>query len=171
MTEERPGLESRRGFLTRLTGWLTGLGAAVGSWPFVRSLAPNVLYEPPRRFKIGTPDIYSEGVHYLDQHRLFVFRRDNAFHTISGICSHLGCTVKFSPFKQQKELTVRKVTYDSLGEFHCACHGSRFRDEGTNFAGPAPRPLQWHRLELSPEDGQIVVDLSREVDRDFRLVV
>ncbi len=171
MTEERPGLESRRGFLTQLTGWLTGLGAVVGSWPFVRSLVPNVLYEPPRRFKIGMPETFSEGVHFLVEHRLFVFRRDNAIHTVSGICSHLGCTVKFSPFKQEKELTVRKVTYGSLGEFHCACHGSRFRDEGTNFAGPAPRPLQWHRLELSPEDGQIVVDLAREVDRDFRLVV
>ncbi len=171
MTEKSPGLESRRGFLRKLTGWLTGLGAVIGSWPFFRSLVPNVLYEPPRRFKIGMPDVYSEGVHFLEQHRLFVFRRDNAFHTISGICSHLGCTVKFSPFKQEKELTVRKLSYGSQGEFHCACHGSRFRDEGTNYAGPAPRPLKWFELELSPEDGQIVVDLAREADRDFRLVV
>lgn len=163
--------ESRRGFLTKLTGWLIGLGFVAGSWPFVRALVPNVLYEPPRRFKIGPPDLFQEGVHFLDEHRLFVFRHENAFHAISGVCTHLGCTLKFSPFKQPQELTVRKMSYRSEGEFHCACHGSRFRDEGTNFAGPAPGPLQWYQLELSPEDGQLVVNMTSVVDRDFRLVV
>ncbi|MCP4659907.1 MAG: ubiquinol-cytochrome c reductase iron-sulfur subunit [bacterium] len=165
-----PG-ESRRGFLGKLTGWLFGLGVAGGSWTFLRSLVPNVLYEPPKRFKIGRADDYQEGVRFLDEHRIYLFRNGNAFHAISGVCTHLGCTVKFSPFTQERELTVRKLSYRSQGEFHCACHGSRFRDEGTNFAGPAPRPLRWHRLELSPEDGQLVVDLAAEVDRDFRLVV
>jgi len=162
---------SRRGFLRKATGWLFGLGFVGGSWTFIRSLVPNVLYEPPRRFKIGSPDAFPPGVHFLDEHRLFVFRKDNSFHAISAVCSHLGCTVKFSPFKQLKELTVRKLTYRSQGEFRCACHGSQFRDEGTNFAGPAPRPLKWHGLEISPEDGQLVVDLGQEVDREFRLVV
>jgi menaquinol-cytochrome c reductase iron-sulfur subunit len=163
--------ESRRSFLGKLTGGLFGIGFVAGSWTFVRSLIPNVLYEPPRRFKIGAPDAFAPGVHYLDEHRLFVFRRDNAFHAISAVCTHLGCTVKFSPFKSEREMTVRKLTYHSQGKFRCACHGSEFRDEGTNFAGPAPRPLKWHRLEISPEDGQLMVDLAREVDRDFRLVV
>jgi cytochrome b6-f complex iron-sulfur subunit len=163
--------ESRRGFLRKLTGGLFGIGIVGSSWTLVRSLVPNVLYEPPRRFKIGDPASYPDGVHYLDRHRLFLFRDENAFHAISAVCTHLGCTVKFSPFKQQRELTVRKLTYRSRGEFRCACHGSQFRDEGTNYAGPAPRPLKWHELTLSPEDGQLVVDIRREVDRDFRLVV
>jgi len=163
--------ESRRGFITRLTGWIVGIGFVAGSWPFVRSLFPNVLYEPPRRFKIGTPDSFQDGVHFLQDHRMFLFRDGSSFHAISGVCTHLGCTVKYSPFKQEKEMTVRKVTYESAGEFHCACHGSRFRDEGTNFSGPAPRPLSWYQIELSPEDGQLVVNMSQEVDREFRLVV
>ncbi len=163
--------ESRRGFLTKVTGWLLGLGFVAGTWPLVRSLFPNVLYEPPLRFKIGNPNAFQEGVTFLDPHRLFLIRHGNSFHTIQGTCTHLGCTLKFSPFKRDKELTVRRLEYRSLGEFHCACHGSRFRDEGTNFAGPAPRPLEWFELTLSPEDGQLVVDLSRKVDRHFRLVV
>ena len=60
---------------------------------------------------------------------------------------------------------------NSPGEFLCPCHGSKFRGEGTNYSGPAPRPLQSFHIEVSPADGQLIVDLSREVDRDFRLVV
>jgi menaquinol-cytochrome c reductase iron-sulfur subunit len=157
--------------LRRATGWILGFGAVVGAWPLFRSLIPNILYEPPKRFKIGKPEDYQQGVRYLDEHRIYLVREENAFHAISAVCSHLGCTVKFAPFKNQKEMTVRKKTYNSKGEFHCPCHGSRFRDEGTNFAGPAPRPLQWYRLELSPEDKQLVVNMSEEVNRDFRLVV
>ena len=166
-----PGEVSRRGFLGKLTGGLFGVGFLAGSWTFIRSLVPNVLYEPPRRFKIGRPEVYPPGVHFLDEHRIFLFRSDNSFHAISAVCSHLGCTVKFSPYKQAKEQTVRKLTYRSQGEFRCACHGSMFKDEGTNYAGPAPRPLKWFRLERSAADGQLVVDVSQEVERDFRLVV
>jgi len=172
MTEAKPSKqETRRGFFRKLTGWLLGLGFVAGSWPFIRSLFPNVLYEPPRIFKIGMPDYFQDGVTFLDKHRLFLFRHDNSFHAVEGICSHLGCTLKFSPFKEEVELTVRKIQYQSQGEFHCPCHGSRFRDEGTNFAGPAPRPLKWYQMELSPADGQLVVNMAQEVDRDFRLVV
>ncbi len=163
--------ESRRGFITKLTGWVIGLGALAGSWPLVRALIPNVLYEPPKRFKIGRPENFTAGVHFLEQYRLFVFRQDNAFHVVSGSCTHLGCMLKFSPFKTGRELTVRNLTYESQGEFHCACHGSKFHDDGTNFSGPAPRPLAWYQVDLSPENGELVVDVSEEVDRDFRLVV
>jgi menaquinol-cytochrome c reductase iron-sulfur subunit len=164
-------VHSRRTFLRRAIGWVLGLGTAVGTWPLFRSLVPNILYEPPKRFKIGNPDEFQQGVQFLDEHRVYLFRDGNAFHAISGVCTHLGCTVKFSPFKQGREMTVRKQTYSSMGEFHCPCHGSRFRDEGTNFAGPAPRALKWYQLELSPEDNQLVVNVSEEVDREFRLVV
>ena len=155
---------ARRSFLTRLTGGVVGLGALLTSWPFVRSLFPNVLYEPPRRFPVGLPEV-------LDAQRVFLFRSANGFHAVSGICSHLGCTVKFAPYKQPKEQTVRGLTIESPGEFLCPCHGSKFHGEGTNYSGPAPRPLQAFHIEISPADGQLVVDLGREVDRDFRLVV
>jgi len=163
--------QARRGFLTRLTGIVVGLGALLTSWPFVRSLFPNVLYEPPRRFPVGLPEAFQPGVTFLDSQRVFVFRSANGFHAVSGICTHLGCTVKFAPYKQPKEQTVRGLTIESPGEFLCPCHGSKFHGEGTNYSGPAPRPLQAFHIEISPADGQLVVDLGRQVDRDFRLVV
>lgn len=166
-----PGGETRRGFLEKLTTVVAAAGALVAGWPLLRSLVPNVLYEPPKKFRIGSPASFQEGVTFLEQHRIFLFRESSNFHAISGICTHLGCTVKFSPYLSPQEDTVRQFTFRSLGEFHCPCHGSKFRGEGTNYAGPAPRPLKCYHLEVSPATGELVVDVSTEVDRDFRLVV
>jgi menaquinol-cytochrome c reductase iron-sulfur subunit len=162
---------ARRTFLARLSGIVVGLGALLTSWPFIRSLFPNVLYEPPQRFKVGPPDAFQLGVTFLDEQRVFLFREAGGFYAVSGICTHLGCTVKFAPFVQAREQTVRGKTYQTLGEFLCPCHGSKFHGEGTNYAGPAPRPLKSFHIDISAADGQLVVDLGHEVDRDFRLVV
>lgn len=162
---------SRRSFLIKSAQGIFGLGFLAGIWPYLRSLIPNVFYEPPMKFKVGTPDKFSEGVTFLENHRVYVFRERNSFYCISAICTHLGCTVKYAPFRQEKDLTVRGISFKSKGEFHCPCHGSKFRDEGTNFSGPAPGPLKWFRLGISPEDGQLVVNLSENVDRAFRLVI
>ena len=162
---------TRRSFLARLTGGVIGLGSLFGLWFSARSLVPNVLYERPRKVKVGLPGIFPEGVSFIDEHRVYLFRERNAFYAVSGVCSHLGCTVKYSPFRQAQEMTVRSRKYASKGEFHCPCHGSKFRDEGTNYSGPAPRPLECFHLEVAPEDGQLRVDMGREVDREFRLVV
>ena len=161
----------RRSFLGKLTGGILGLGAISTLLFSVRSLIPNILYEPPRKFKIGLPETFQDGVSFIDKQRIYIIRDVNSFHAISGICTHLGCTLKFSPFKDKKEITVRNLSYTSIGEFHYPCHGSKFRDESTNYAGPAPRPLQWFAVELAPEDGQLTVNMAQIVDRDFRLVV
>ncbi|MFQ5655458.1 MAG: ubiquinol-cytochrome c reductase iron-sulfur subunit [Planctomycetota bacterium] len=163
--------ETRRSFLTRCAGGATGAGALVSGWPFFRCLVPNVLYEAPKRFKIGLPERFQEGVTFLDERRIFLFKEGRSFHAISGICTHLGCTVNFAPFGRERSQTVRDLTFTTRGEFHCPCHGSKFHGEGTNFAGPAPRPLPWHPLEISPAEGELMVDVSREVDRDYRLVI
>ena len=48
----------------------------------------------------------------------------------------------------------------SENKFKCPCHGSGYDNEGVNFEGPAPRPMDRAHVELAP-DGQIVVDVSR----------
>ena len=43
--------------------------------------------------------------------------------------------------------------------------------DGTNVAGPAPKPLAWYHLSIAPDDGQLVADLAQEVAHDFRLTI
>src|SRR6476620_8452880 len=79
MKAERINL-SRRKWITRI-----GLGAtllAVGgqAYAFLRSLVPNVLYENPQRFKVGTVDQFGEGAKFIDDKRIFIFREKNTFH-------------------------------------------------------------------------------------------
>ena len=169
--EDSMEAKPRRTFLTRFTGAMVGVGGLIAGWPLFRSLVPNVLYEPPRRFKIGAPESFQDGVTFIDKQRIYLFRQGGSFFCISAVCSHLGCTVKFSPYKKREEKTVRKHTFEAVGEFLCPCHGSKFHGEGTNFAGPAPRPLAWYPLELSAADGELIVDMGLDADRDFRLVV
>ena len=153
-----------------------GLGAtilAIGgqAYAFLRSLIPNVLYENPQRFKVGTIDQFSEGAKFIDDKRIFLFREKNTFHCISATCTHLGCTVKMNRLNQPKTVNVRGRQINEQVEFACPCHGSKYYGDGTNYSGPAPRPLAHYRLELSPEDGQLVVDTSQIVPQDFRLTV
>ena len=162
---------SRRKLIARI-----GLGAtllAVGGQAFavIRSLVPNVLYENPQRFKIGTVDQFSEGAKFIDDKRIFIFREKNTFHCISATCTHLGCTVKMQRLNQPKKVSVRGREINEQAEFACPCHGSKYYGDGTNYAGPAPRPLAHYKIEVAPEDGQLVVDTSQLVPQDFRLTV
>jgi menaquinol-cytochrome c reductase iron-sulfur subunit len=141
------------------------------AYAFMRSLVPNVLYESPQRYKVGTPDQFNEGPTFLEDKRIFVFRQKNTFHAISATCTHLGCTVKMQRLNQPKKVSVRGREIEELAEFACPCHGSKYYGDGTNYSGPAPRPLDYYKLELSPDDGQLLVDASKVVGQDFRLTV
>jgi menaquinol-cytochrome c reductase iron-sulfur subunit len=162
---------TRRKLISRI-----GLGAtllAIGgqAYAFIRSLVPNVLYEDPQRFKVGTVDQFGEGAKFLEDKRVFIFRQKNTFHCISATCTHLGCTVKMQSLNQRKKVSVRGREIDEQVEFACPCHGSKYYGDGTNYAGPAPRPLAHYKLEVAPEDGQLIVDTSQTVAQDFRLTV
>jgi cytochrome b6-f complex iron-sulfur subunit len=162
---------SRRKLLARF-----GIGAtliAIGgqAYAFMRSLVPNVLYEDPQRFKVGTLDQFGEGVTFIDAKRIFIFRQKNTFHCISASCTHLGCTVKMQRLNQAKKVKARGREIDEQVEFACPCHGSKYYGDGTNYAGPAPRPLAHYKLEVAAEDGQLVVNTSETVPQDFRLTV
>jgi len=127
--------------------FLIQIGAAA------RAFLPNVLYEPLKRFKLKRPDQYAEGFTFDPDHRLFVVRNQDNFHAISAVCTHLGCTVQW-----------RET------QFACPCHGSRFRPDGIVIGGPAPRPLPWYDVSLSP-DGFIEVDTETQVERGFNFTL
>jgi len=161
----------RRDFLHMI-----GIGSILASiagfgFQSLRSLIPNVLYEPPRKFKIGPPSNLSEGVTFIEEKQLYVFKEGKSFYSISASCTHLGCTVKHTKLNQPKEVEINGEKKQISSEFHCPCHGSKYYGDGTNYSGPAPRPLKWYKLELSPDDGQLIADMGKEVEQNFRLTV
>jgi cytochrome b6-f complex iron-sulfur subunit len=118
----------------------------------IRAFVPQVLYEPPSKFKIGKPEDFSEGITYLPEYKLYVFRNGGTFSTISAVCTHLTCVVDWKP--------------DQKG-FYCSCHGSKFSEDGTNLTGPAPRPLPWYALSLAP-DHTLLVETDKHVTQSYK---
>jgi menaquinol-cytochrome c reductase iron-sulfur subunit len=164
-------MPDRRDFLMRLGIGAGAAGIAIQGAASLRSLVPNVSYDAPTTVKVGLPMEFPDGLKFLPDERLFVFRQGNVFHAISAVCTHLGCTVRAEALSQPEEKTVGGTSLRLTHRFLCPCHGSKYGGDGVNVSGPAPRPLTWYHLEVAPDDGQLVVDLAHEVDRDFRLTV
>jgi len=164
-------MTDRRDFLMKLGFGAGVVGLATQSAVSLRSLVPNVSYDAPTTVKLGLPLEFPDGLKFLPDQRLFVFRQGNVFHAISAVCTHLGCTVRAEALSQPEEKTVNGAPLRLTHRFLCPCHGSRYEGDGGNVSGPAPRPLTWYHLEVAPDDGQLVVDLAREVGREFRLTV
>ncbi len=151
----RHDAQTRRRFLfaTGTTTVVAGMVGFLGAT--ARYLFPNVLYEPPSRFPVGRPDDFPPGTAtFLPSQRLFIFNSDAGFYAISSICTHLGCNVNHVPGNG----------------FACPCHGSRFDANGRVAHGPAPAPLAWFGLSLSPR-GELIVDERRLVESDYRFKV
>jgi menaquinol-cytochrome c reductase iron-sulfur subunit len=154
----------------------TGTGAGIVAIGYqalasLRSLVPNVSYDAPTTVKLGPPSEFPDGLKFLPDERLFVFREGNTFHAISAVCTHLGCTVRAEAMSQPEVMTGEGAPLRLTHRFLCPCHGSRYGGDGGNVAGPAPRPLAWYHLSVAADDGQLVVDLAREVEHDFRLTL
>jgi menaquinol-cytochrome c reductase iron-sulfur subunit len=166
---DKPG--DRREFIVKV-GIGAGLVALGGqALASLRSLVPNVSYDAPTTVKLGPPQDFPDGMKFLPDQRLFVFREGRVFHAISAVCTHLGCTVRAEALSQAESKTVEGSSLRLTHRFLCPCHGSRYAGDGENLAGPAPRPLAWYHLSVAPDDGQLVVDLAQPVARSFRLTI
>jgi menaquinol-cytochrome c reductase iron-sulfur subunit len=161
--------KDRREFLVKLGITAGAVGLCAQGAASLRSLVPNVSYDAPTTVKLGQPGDFPDGLKYVPDQRLFVFREGNTYHAVSAVCTHLGCTVRAEALSQPETATVGGKPMRLTHRFLCPCHGSKYSGDGTNVSGPAPRPLAWFHLDVSPDDGQLVVDLAHEVDRDFRL--
>jgi cytochrome b6-f complex iron-sulfur subunit len=160
---QRPGPEelgtghnlwARREILA-IAGWgafIACLGAGILAW--VRMMFPRVLFEPPTAFKAGYPSDYLVGEvaeKYIKDQRVWIVRTNTGFYAIIAICTHLGCTPRWLAAENK---------------FKCPCHGSGYYKDGTNFEGPAPRPMEHAKITLA-DDGQIVVDKAVKFRRDL----
>lgn len=130
-----------------------GLSSALSLFGLIKFLGYQSAPVQPVRFTLKSPVEYAEGsVTGVPEARAYILRDAKGLYAISAVCTHLGCTVN--------------KTGDN---YECPCHGSRFNNGGYVLKGPAQFPLE--RLELSlSDDGKVVVDTSKKVEVDVRLV-
>lgn len=136
-----------------MAAWVAmGAIAAVWGLATARFMMPNMIVEPPSRFKIGPPSDYPPGTvstKWIAARGVWIVNTDqydgrNLIYALNAVCTHLGCTPNW---------------LDGEQKFKCPCHGSGFYITGINFEGPAPRPLERVGLRLA-EDGSLEVDKS-----------
>lgn len=123
-----------------------------------RFMMPNVLVEPPSRFKVGSPSDYPSGVvstKWKAEYGVWIVHTEyegkNLIYALFSICTHLGCTPNWLEGEQK---------------FKCPCHGSGFYINGINFEGPAPRPLERTGIQVAP-DGMLEVDKSQKFQQEL----
>jgi len=134
-----------------VTGGLFTLGLA-------RYMFPNVLAEPPSRFKVGFREGFPAGkveTKFVPQYGVWVvnseFGGQQQIYALKTVCTHLGCTPNWLEAEQK---------------FKCPCHGSGFYKDGVNFEGPAPRPLERYAIRIS-DDGQLEIDKSKAFQEEL----
>ncbi len=133
----------RRDFLNEIAAAALGIAAVGSAVVTIRYLSPNVLFEPPTSFRIGTPDDFSvNSVTYIADQQVYIVSTAGGFFAMSAVCTHLGCITQWKP---------------ELDLIACPCHGSRFNKNGTVAHGPAPQPLPHFAMKLMP-DGNLLVD-------------
>ncbi len=156
---------TRRGFFSILLGSSLALGFTTLSltsfvWilGFARYLFPNILIEPPSRFRVGFPGDFAPGTvdtKYKAQFGVWIVNADyegqQQIVALKTVCTHLGCTPNWLEAEQK---------------FKCPCHGSGFYKDGVNFEGPAPRPLERYAIRVA-DDGQLEIDKSRTFQQEL----
>lgn len=136
---------TRRQFMNRLGLGACAIAAAGAGLVTLDFLKPKVLFEPPTKFKAGSPSDYTEGtVRFNKEQKAFVIGAAGGVFALSAVCTHLGCITRY---------------VSDEGAIACPCHGSKFDLEGNVTHGPAPRPLPW--LDVQVDDkGELVVDTA-----------
>ena len=157
--------EDRRGFLQIALGSFMAVGftalsvtGGLFTLGLARFLFPNVLAEPPSKFKVGFKDGFPSGkveTKFVAQYGVWVVNGDfsgqQQIYALKTVCTHLGCTPSWLEAEQK---------------FKCPCHGSGFYKDGINFEGPAPRPLERYAIRMA-DDGQLEVDKSRAFQEEL----
>lgn len=124
-------LQSRRRFLR-----ISALGAAttaavLTTLGMLRLVIPG-LSRDRLRVDIGAASDYPVNTFtLLRDAKLFIYRDHQGIRAVSAECTHLGCVLETSE-----------------DGFICPCHGSAFTPEGNVRFGPAPRPLNWYKVEV-----------------------
>ena len=134
---------TRRRFLEAGLGVAGSAGLLAAPVPVLRYLSPSAASGGA-----GVAEVPLDRVGLWQADRIlvrgspgFVVRTPEEIHAVSGVCTHLGCIVKWQPGRR---------------EFFCPCHGGRFAPDGRVLGGPPPAPLL--RYSVSVARGKIRVE-------------
>lgn len=98
----------------------------------------------------GTPTLFSVKIERQtgwivneEEIMVYIYTEDGRnYESISNVCTHLGCRVRWIDEQQQ---------------FFCPCHNGVYDKQGNVLAGPPPRPLARYELNIKDEDIYIKV--------------
>lgn len=143
---------SRRNFLKLSVGALSAIAvleAGVAGFLFLRSRSQGG--EFGGLVTVGVVDDFPLGsvIEFPDKRFFLIRSHDGGFLAVHNRCTHLGCTVYWSPEKNH---------------FVCPCHASSFDFYGDFDSPPVPRPLDTFAVRI--EDTLVQVDTSSLQQRE-----
>lgn len=137
-TEDKKSPPSRRHFIMSSIAAIGGV--ALGGLLFLRDsllfLIPGGKQQEFTKYLVAKVDEIPMGKAKeitIANKPVFIIRLPQGFKVYSGICTHLGCIVKW---KEREKV------------FYCPCHKGFFGQDGTVLAGPPPRPLDEFKVEV-----------------------
>ncbi|MGW8224545.1 MAG: Rieske 2Fe-2S domain-containing protein [Anaerolineales bacterium] len=160
MDEEKDQV-SRRNFLAMATAAIGGLIGVVVAIPAVayiigpalqRRTAENwVRLGPTSKVELGNPTLFKTTVEnqtgwIMSEEEISVYvltENGRDFISLSNICTHLGCRVRWIADRE---------------EYFCPCHNAAYDKIGQVLSGPPPRPLD--RYDTKVEDDQLYILLG-----------
>jgi len=129
--------ETRREFLTRVVAGGGLLASAVLAGRHALAFVfPRLERSAGRRLLVGRTGELALGEarpFEVGGQPLYLVNTAGGYRVFSGTCTHLGCQVKWEPYR---------------GRFFCPCHQGVFGPDGRVLSGPPPRPLDQFRVEV-----------------------
>jgi cytochrome b6-f complex iron-sulfur subunit len=175
---------TRRQFLL-LVGSVGALGATLfGGIELLKFMFPAATLESPPQFKTGftVSDLTGGGTLKINvisdtANRVTVVLDSTGIYAVYLVCTHLGCTPNYvsdvtsgTGVADSSETVARHYTAEggaisTRNGWACPCHGSRYYIDSTNFYGPAPRPMDWVDIQVTPDQHFVVNRASITVYR------
>jgi len=141
----------RREFLNKFA-----IGSVSGASLITAAATIGEILPPPTAsyniLKLGQIDNFPiNDFTFIPQKKIYIYRTRQYIRAISGVCTHLGCTIN----KSEKG-------------FKCPCHGSQFNMLGEPYSGPASRPLDRYQVSIDKRS-QVTINLGQTVDKDLEV--